>query len=50
MELLTNEIGKTRPSISKQELIKYQNLRLLIEGGKEPISNTNNDRPRIGFI
>lgn len=50
MELLTNEIGKIRPSISKQELIKYQKLRHHIEGGKEPANNTNNDRPRIGFI
>ena len=50
MDLLTNEIGKTRPSISKQELIKYQQLKQQIEGGKEPTSNPNNDRPRIGFI
>ena len=50
MDLLTSEIVKTRPSISKQELIKYQKLKLEIEGGKEPTGNANNDRPRIGFI
>ncbi|MBQ5896312.1 MAG: AAA family ATPase [Bacteroidaceae bacterium] len=50
MELLVNEIGRVRPSINKQELIKYQKLKLQIEGGKEPTSNTNNDRPRIGFF
>ncbi len=52
MQILENTISRIRPSISEDELNKYERIRKIIEGGKEPPSNNNNNelpRKRIGF-
>ena len=44
MALLKRIIASTRPSLSKQEIARYNTIKAKMEG--EPIKN---DRPRIGF-
>lgn len=46
MELLKTAISNTRPSLSANELRKYEHIRALMNGEEE---NKPNDKPRIGF-
>lgn len=50
MKLLLDQVDKTRPSLSKQDLLKYQRIKNIIEGNDASISDSHNDRPKIGFI
>lgn len=44
MDLLEETIRETRPSISAEEIIKYNNIKAQMEGAPK-----NNGRPRVGF-
>lgn len=46
MGLLKDAISNTRPSLSANELSKYENIRAMMNG--EEVKKSN-DRPRIGF-
>lgn len=46
MEILKSAISKVRPSLSENELRKYERIRAMMNGEGETKSN---DRPRIGF-
>ena len=46
MELLKTAISNTNPSLSNNELRKYERIRAMMNG--EEVKNSN-DRPRIGF-
>ena len=46
MELLTDAISNTTPSLSNNELRKYERIRAMMNG--EDVKKIN-DRPRIGF-
>ena len=46
MGLLKDAISNTRPSLSANELSKYEHIRAMMNG--EEVKKSN-DRPRIGF-
>lgn len=49
MQVLEDIIRSTKPSVSRAELKKYDDLNNKLLGIKKEDKNNNNDRPRIGF-
>ena len=49
METLENILKNFKPSVSINELNKYEELRRKMNGENTPINNKTNERPIIGF-